>query len=100
MDFKGQFYCERFFQILVVLFGIVGFGVGYVQQDFRLTFYFLATGGGISAVVRASRLSTIHTHALPEARRHVCQSQALNARCRGPGGRSAYPIGLGGTGTR
>ena len=51
MDFKGQFYCERFFQILVVLFGLVGFVVGYFQQDFRLTFYFLATGGGISAVI-------------------------------------------------
>ena len=52
MDFKGQYYCERFFQILVVLFGLVGFIVGYLKQDFRLTFYFLATGGGISAFVR------------------------------------------------
>ena len=46
MDFKGQYYCERMFQILVVLFGIIGFFVGYLQQDFRMTFYFLATGGG------------------------------------------------------
>ena len=54
MDFKGQYYCERTFQILVVLFGIIGFFVGYLQQDFRLTFQFLAAGGGISAVVRHS----------------------------------------------
>ena len=52
MDFKGQYYCERFFQILVVLFGIIGFVSGYLKQDFRLTFVWLATGGGISAVVR------------------------------------------------
>ena len=56
MDFKGQLYCERFFQILVILFGLVGFVVGYIQQDFRLTFYFLATGGGLSAVVRTRPL--------------------------------------------
>ena len=55
-DFKGQLHCERAFQILVILFGLIGFIVGYLQQDFRLTFYFLATGGGISAVVRAFRL--------------------------------------------
>ena len=54
MDFKGQYYCERLFQILVVIFGAIGFVVGYLQQDFRITFYFLATGGGISAVVRAA----------------------------------------------
>jgi len=51
MDFKGQLHCERAFQITVVAFGIVGFIVGYLQQEFRLTFYFLATGGGISAVL-------------------------------------------------
>ena len=43
MDFKGQYYCERLFQILVVIFGAIGFVVGYLQQDFRITFYFLAT---------------------------------------------------------
>lgn len=58
MDFKGQYYCERLFQILVVLFGIVGFIVGYLQQDFRLTFLFLSAGGGISAVVCNGQRST------------------------------------------
>ena len=51
MDFKGQLHCERAFQIMVILFGLVGFAVGYIQQEFRLTYYFLATGGGISAVI-------------------------------------------------
>ena len=39
-------------QVLVVIFGLIGFGVGYVQQEFRSTFVWLATGGGIAAVVR------------------------------------------------
>jgi len=51
MDFKGQLYCERTFQILVVLFGLVGFVLGYIWQDFRTTFLFLSAGGGISAVI-------------------------------------------------
>lgn len=50
-DFKGQFWCERFFQVLVVLFGLAGFAVGYMKQDFRVTFQFLSAGGGISAVI-------------------------------------------------
>mmetsp|Transcript_25637 Transcript_25637/g.68512 ORF Transcript_25637/g.68512 Transcript_25637/m.68512 type:complete len:110 (+) Transcript_25637:71-400(+) len=51
MDFKGQLYCERTFQILVVIFGLIGFVVGYIKQEFRITFLFLATGGGVSAVI-------------------------------------------------
>lgn len=51
-DFKGQLYCERTFQILVVLFGLIGFVVGYIYQDFRLTFLYLSAGGGVSALVR------------------------------------------------
>ena len=50
-DFKGQYYCERTFQILVLIFGLIGFVVGYFLQDFRVTFYWLATGGSISAVI-------------------------------------------------
>ena len=50
-DFKGQLHNERFFQILVVIFGLVGFVAGYIRGEFQITFLFLATGGGISAVV-------------------------------------------------
>ena len=39
---------------MVILFALLGFFVGYIQQDFRTTFHFLAVGGGISAVVRAA----------------------------------------------
>lgn len=31
-DFKGQLYNERLFQILVILFGLVGFVVGYFYE--------------------------------------------------------------------
>jgi len=37
--------------MMVMIFGLLGFLVGYLQQDFRMTFYFLATGGGTSAVI-------------------------------------------------
>ena len=72
MDFKGQYYNERFFQILVILFGIVGFIVGYIMQDFRLTFYFLAAGGTLSAVVRTQRTATpAHARRCDEAARGI-----------------------------
>ena len=32
MDFKGQLHCERTFQIVVLLFGAVGFVLGYITQ--------------------------------------------------------------------
>ena len=34
-----------------MLFGLAGFAVGYMKQDFRVTFQFLSAGGGISAVI-------------------------------------------------
>ena len=40
-----------FAQVLVVLFGLIGFVVGYLQQDFRITFVWLAAGSGIAAVI-------------------------------------------------
>lgn len=51
MDFKGQYYCERTFQVLIILFGLIGFFAGYVQQDFRLTFHFLAAGSSLAALI-------------------------------------------------
>ena len=51
MDFVGQMHNERTFQIMVVVFGLVGFVVGWLEQNFRWTFLFLAAGGGISAVI-------------------------------------------------
>ena len=34
-----------------MIFGLVGFVAGYIRGEFQITFLFLATGGGISAVV-------------------------------------------------
>ena len=51
MDFKGQYYNERTFQVLIILFGLIGFFAGYVQQDFRLTFHFLAAGSSLAACI-------------------------------------------------
>ena len=97
MDFKGQYYCERFFQILVILFGLVGFVVGYFQQDFRLTFYFLATGGGVSAVVcaralpRPARTWSARRAGLSAAALHAAMSLASLPPCSAPAG---LPAGL------
>ena len=37
-----------------MLFGAIGFVVGYIQQNFRTTFLILAFGSCIAAVVRAA----------------------------------------------
>ena len=106
MDFKGPLYCERFFQILVILFGLVGFVVGYIQQDFRLTFYFLATGGGLSAVVRTrplprpARTRSARRAGVYAAALHAAMSLAISPLLALCARRSACPIGLGGIGTR
>ena len=100
-DFKGQLHCERAFQITVVAFGIVGFIVGYLQQEFRLTFYFLATGGGISAVVRAHTDCELSfpCPAFPHARADRTVRAHLTVPIRAlPIGSSACQIGPGGTG--
>ena len=106
MDFKGQLYCERLFQILVILFGLVGFVVGYIQQDFRLTFYFLATGGGLSAVVRTrplprpARTRSARRAGVYAAALHAAMCLATSPLLALCARRSACPIGLGGIGTR
>ncbi|KAJ1620281.1 microsomal signal peptidase 12 kDa subunit-domain-containing protein [Pavlovales sp. CCMP2436] len=50
-DFVGQLFCERTFQLFILLSGIIGWIVGYIQQDFKITCYFLAVGSGLSAAV-------------------------------------------------
>ena len=42
-------------RLVGISFGLVGFVLGYIQQDFRLTFLCLSAGGGISALVRLAR---------------------------------------------
>jgi signal peptidase complex subunit 1 len=51
MDFVGQKHAERFYQITIVVFTIVGLIVGFYFEDFYYTFQLWAVGTIISAVV-------------------------------------------------
>jgi hypothetical protein len=51
MDYKGQQLCEYLYTIIVILFGVVAWFVGYVQGDFFLTFKGWSVGLGISLLV-------------------------------------------------
>ncbi|KAL5016407.1 hypothetical protein ScPMuIL_005996 [Solemya velum] len=44
MDFEGQKKAEKTFQIIILLFGIVGFVWGYICQQFSQTMYILLAG--------------------------------------------------------
>jgi len=49
MDFRGQKMAERVFQVIVVLFGTVGFIVAYMMQQFSMTIYSLLFGVLVAA---------------------------------------------------
>ncbi len=79
------------------------FIIGYIQQEFRLTFLCLSAGGGLSAVVRRS--THHHHHATPRCR--VVPVPTLPAPARpapalpaARGRRCACQTGRGGTYTR
>ena len=51
MDFVGQHLAERLYQIIIVLFSVVGFFIGWVNQDFSMTFYVWAAGVVLACLV-------------------------------------------------
>ncbi|ESN90621.1 hypothetical protein HELRODRAFT_127888, partial [Helobdella robusta] len=50
-DFEGQKKAEWFFQIIIVLFSIVGFIWGYICQQFSQTFYIVMAGFVLSCLL-------------------------------------------------
>ncbi|XP_033763190.1 signal peptidase complex subunit 1-like [Pecten maximus] len=48
MDFDGQKRAEKWFQIIIMVFGVVGFAWGYICQQFSQTMYILIAGFVIS----------------------------------------------------
>lgn len=56
MDYRGQKLCEYIYTILVILFGGVAWIIGYIKNDFVITFYGWAAGLALGLVVRASIL--------------------------------------------
>ena len=55
MDYKGQQLSELLFQIIIILFGAVGWVIGYFQQDFLVVFQAWAVGVVISIIVSTSK---------------------------------------------
>lgn len=51
MDYKGQQLNEYIFSIITILFGAIALIVGWVHQDFQITFYGWSVGLGLSLVV-------------------------------------------------
>lgn len=51
MDFLGQKRAEKTFQIIILLFGVVGFIWGYVCQQFSQTMYILFAGVLLSCIL-------------------------------------------------
>ncbi|KAF9418859.1 hypothetical protein BGZ76_004322, partial [Entomortierella beljakovae] len=50
-DFHGQRYAEQITQGLVSAFGVIGFLVGFILQDIRLSLYIFVAGVGLSALL-------------------------------------------------
>lgn len=55
MDFEGQKLSELLFYIITILFGSVGWVIGYFQQDFTIVFQLWLVGVVISVVVGRSQ---------------------------------------------
>ncbi|CAH1773286.1 unnamed protein product [Owenia fusiformis] len=51
MDYEGQKKAERTFQVIIVLFAIVGFLWGYACQQFSQTVYILGAGFALSCII-------------------------------------------------
>ncbi|KAF2351073.1 Microsomal signal peptidase 12kDa subunit [Trinorchestia longiramus] len=51
MDYEGQRLAERIFQVIIVLFGSVGWLYGYYVQDFKMTVMALGAGFALAFLV-------------------------------------------------
>ncbi|XP_011444427.1 signal peptidase complex subunit 1-like [Crassostrea angulata] len=51
MDYEGQKRAEQLFQVIIILFGVVGFIWGYICQQFSQTMYILLAGFALSCIL-------------------------------------------------
>ncbi|XP_043193076.1 signal peptidase complex subunit 1-like [Amphibalanus amphitrite] len=51
MDYEGQKWAERLFQVIIVLFGVVGLVWGYSIQQFSQTVYILGAGVALACLL-------------------------------------------------
>jgi signal peptidase complex subunit 1 len=57
MDYKGQQLSELIFYWIILLFGGIGWVLGYIRQEFWIVFQCWLVGVGISVVVSFSGCS-------------------------------------------
>ncbi|XP_043475247.1 signal peptidase complex subunit 1 [Leptopilina heterotoma] len=51
MDYEGQARAEKYFRIIITLFGMIGFIWGYVVQQYSQTIYILGAGFLLAAII-------------------------------------------------
>eukprot|EP00455_Lapot_gusevi_P034880 TRINITY_DN385_c0_g1_i1.p2 TRINITY_DN385_c0_g1~~TRINITY_DN385_c0_g1_i1.p2 ORF type:complete len:103 (-),score=21.04 TRINITY_DN385_c0_g1_i1:27-335(-) len=51
MDYHGQYLSERWYTIIVALFGVVGFVIGFINQNLAHAAYSVILGFAVSVVV-------------------------------------------------
>ncbi|XP_028396834.1 signal peptidase complex subunit 1-like [Dendronephthya gigantea] len=51
MDYKGQQFAEKVFNVILILFGACGFVVGYYKQQFHVSVLFLLSGFLLSCLI-------------------------------------------------
>ncbi|KAI8517317.1 PREDICTED: signal peptidase complex subunit 1-like [Branchiostoma belcheri] len=65
MDYKGQKLAEQIFQIIIVVFAVVGFAWGYVCEQFVQTVYILVAGFILSCLLTLPPWPIYRRHPLP-----------------------------------
>ncbi|EAL68358.1 signal peptidase complex subunit 1 [Dictyostelium discoideum AX4] len=51
MDFEGQKLAEYIYQYTIIIFGVIGWIIGFIKQDFSITFYSVALGTFLSLIL-------------------------------------------------
>ncbi|XP_044743227.1 signal peptidase complex subunit 1 [Chrysoperla carnea] len=51
MDYEGQAKAEKFYRVIITLFGVVGIVWGYIIQQFSQTIFILAAGAILAVLI-------------------------------------------------
>jgi signal peptidase complex subunit 1 len=92
MDFEGQKLAESLIYRLLVLFGAVGFVVGYAAGSFRLMVLINAAGLALTLLVVVPNWPIFNRHPLS----WLPPLNPEDAAAAGGGGAAAAPVGGGG----
>jgi len=65
MDYAGQALCEQLYQLILLLAGLIGFGLGYKEQSFWLTFLWCCGGFVVATLVCVPDWPIYRKHPLP-----------------------------------